>query len=77
MLEKSIELGKKTFDKLLIFDMDETLIAAKFGEIPKAFEKTFSYDLCGTEIEVRLRPYVNDCLEKLSKMYEIIVFTAG
>lgn len=77
VLEKSIELGKKTHDKLLIFDMDETLIAAKFGTIPKEFEKTFAYDLCGTEIQVRLRPYVNDCLTKLSSMYEIIVFTAG
>lgn len=29
------------------------------------------------EVSVRLRPYVIDCLEKLSSMYEIIVFTAG
>lgn len=29
--EISFELGKKQHDKLLIFDMDETLIAAKFG----------------------------------------------
>jgi len=27
---KSIELGKKTSPKLLIFDLDETLVAAKF-----------------------------------------------
>lgn len=27
---KSLELGKQTAPKLLIFDMDETLIAAKF-----------------------------------------------
>jgi len=39
---KSIELGKKTAPKLLIFDMDETLIAAKFaGKIPKDFVETF------------------------------------
>lgn len=75
---KAIELGKKTHDKLLIFDMDETLIAAKFeGKVPAKFEKTFSYMLHGTEISVRLRPYVMDCLEKLATMYEIIVFTAG
>lgn len=30
VMMKSIELGKKTAPKLLIFDMDETLIAAKF-----------------------------------------------
>jgi TFIIF-interacting CTD phosphatase-like protein len=26
---------------------------------------------------VRLRPYVIDCLEKLSHIYEILIFTAG
>lgn len=78
IMNKAIELGKKTHDKLLIFDMDETLIAAKFGDkIPDKFEKTFSYMLSGTEVSVRLRPYVIDCLEKLCTMYEIIVFTAG
>jgi hypothetical protein len=29
-MDKAIELGKKSADKLLIFDMDETLVAAKF-----------------------------------------------
>jgi len=77
-MNKAIELGKKTADKLLIFDMDETLVAAKFeGRIPAKFEKTFSYKLQGVEISVRLRPYVIDCLEKLAHFYEIIVFTAG
>ena len=78
LVMKGFELGKKTKDKLLIFDMDETLIAAKFaGKIPDKFEKTFSYDLNGLEVSVRLRPYVMDCLEKLATMYEMIVFTAG
>ena len=75
---KSIQLGTKTRDRLLIFDMDETLIAAKFeGHIPAGFEATFSFAFKGTEISVRLRPYVQDVLEKLSQWYEIIVFTAG
>ncbi len=78
LMLKGFELGKKTKDKLLIFDMDETLIAAKFqGKVPEKFEKTFSYDLDGIEVSVRLRPYVIDCLEKLAGMYEMIVFTAG
>ena len=39
---KSITLGMKTKDKLLIWDMDETLVAAKFeGHIPDGFESTF------------------------------------
>lgn len=35
---KSLELGKKTKEKTLILDMDETLIAAKFeGKQPPKF----------------------------------------
>lgn len=30
LMMKSIELGKKTKEKVLILDMDETMIAAKF-----------------------------------------------
>lgn len=48
---KSIQLGTKTKEKLLIFDMDETLIAAKFeGMIPTGFEPTFKFPFKGTEI---------------------------
>lgn len=58
--------------------MDETLVAAKFeGRIPKGFEPTFKFGFKDCEIQVRLRPYVIDCLEKLAHLYEIIVFTAG
>ena len=60
---KSIQLGRKTKDKLLIFDMDETLVAAKFeGYKLPGFEPNFKFDLKGTEIAVRLRPYVYDVL---------------
>ena len=35
---KSIELGKKTKQKLLILDMDETMIAARFrSKVPEGF----------------------------------------
>jgi hypothetical protein len=45
VMMKSIELGKKTAPKLLIFDMDETLVAAKFeGSVPSNFNPTFSFD---------------------------------
>lgn len=48
---KSLQLGMKTKDRLLIFDMDETLIAAKFeGYIPNGFEPTFKFGFKGTEI---------------------------
>mgnify|MGYP001626816034 CR=1 FL=1 len=75
---KSIQIGTKSKDKLLIFDMDETLVAAKFeGHIPTGFEPTFKFPFKDTEISVRLRPYVQDVLEKLNQWYEIVVFTAG
>ena len=48
---KSLQLGTKTKDRLLIFDMDETLIAAKFeGHIPPGFEPTFKFPFKDTEI---------------------------
>ena len=78
IMMKSIQLGAKTKDKLLIFDMDETLIAAKFdGSIPAGFETTFKFKFKDTEISVRMRPYVLDSLEKLATLYELVVFTAG
>ena len=78
VMMKAIELGKKTAPKLLIFDMDETLVAAKFeGNVPENFVATFSYDFQDSKIHVRCRPYLLDALEKLSQLYEIIVFTAG
>ncbi len=46
----------------LILDMDETLIHFKFMK---------------SEGQILLRPYVNIFLEKMSKFYELIVFTAG
>lgn len=79
ILLKSLDLGPKVEGKkLLIFDMDETLVAAKFeGHVPSKFEETFSFPYGGSKIFVRLRPYLVDCLEKLAQFYEIIVFTAG
>lgn len=48
VMMKSFELGKLTQPKLLIFDMDETLVAAKFaGHIPSNFQPTFTYPLQG------------------------------
>lgn len=64
---KSLELGKKTKDKTLILDMDETMIAAKFeGKLPKHFKPNFSFPFSSSTIHVRIRPYLSDALEKLS-----------
>lgn len=75
---KAFQLGKQVKKNTLIFDMDETLVAAKFeGRVPAGFEPTFKFPFKECEIMVRLRPYVIDCLERLSNIYEILVFTAG
>lgn len=75
---KAFQLGKAHKPKTLIFDMDETLVAAKFeGRVPPGFEQTFKFCFKECDILVRLRPYVIDCLEKLANFYEILVFTAG
>jgi len=78
VMMQSLEFGKKTKEKTLILDMDETLVAAKFdGKQPKGFVPTFSFDFSDTKIHVRLRPYLTDALEKLGQLYEIVVWTAG
>ena len=39
---KSIELGKKTKQKVLVLDMDETMVSARFGSrLPPAFQTHF------------------------------------
>lgn len=78
LLMKSFELGKKCKEKLLIFDMDETLIAARFqSRLPEGFQSQYEFDYNGENICVRFRPYLKEVIEKLSTMYEIVVFTAG
>lgn len=75
---KSIELGKKNKQKLLVLDMDETMVSARFkNRLPAGFVTTFAVDFQGQPIHVRVRPYLEDCLERLSALYEIVVFTAG
>ena len=75
---KSIELGKKQKQKVLVLDMDETMVSARFkSRMPPGFVTTFVVDFQDQPIHVRVRPYLQDCLERLSQLYEIVVFTAG
>ena len=56
---KMIQFGVKTKEKMLIFDMDETLVAAKFeGYTPLGFEPTFTFPFKDSQVHVRLRPYL-------------------
>jgi TFIIF-interacting CTD phosphatase-like protein len=80
---KSFELGPRLKQKVLIFDMDETLISAwkvRDEEIfnPRSRKKgDFNFKFEGRLIEVKLRPYVIETLERLAENFEIVVYTAG
>jgi predicted HAD superfamily phosphohydrolase YqeG len=42
---KSVELGKKTKQKALILDMDETMVSARFRhKLPEGFKTDFEID---------------------------------
>jgi carboxy-terminal domain RNA polymerase II polypeptide A small phosphatase len=78
LMMKGLSIGKKSGDKTLILDMDETMIAAQFsGKETKDFVPTFNFNFSDTNIRVRVRPFCTEMLEKLSQFYEIIAWTAG
>lgn len=77
---KSINLGKKTKKKVLILDMDETLVSARFNltQVPKNFDKDcWSFNYKDEPVHVKARPYLEDLLIRMADLYEIVVFTAG
>ena len=75
---KSFQLGLKVKQKVLVFDMDETLISARFkNRVPENFKNTFDYNFQGANLFVSVRPFVDECLKRLAELYEIVVFTAG
>lgn len=83
IMDKGIEFGELTRHKTLIFDMDETLVHAmittkdKAASIPQGdFEVGLKSDP-DLVVSVKMRPYMDLCLENLSQFYEIVVFTAG
>ena len=74
-----------TRNKVLVLDMDETLIHARFLTDP-SMEKDDDGDFIVSiashsgdqvKISVKMRPFLDNCLEHLAKFYEIAVFTAG
>ena len=84
---KFVNFGPVTKNKVLVLDMDETLIHAKFLT-EKSQEKNDDGDFIVSlaarsneeevvRISVKMRPHLDNCLEHLSKLYEIAVFTAG
>ena len=85
---RAVEFGEQTRHKTLIFDMDETLVHAEIlpkGD-PPIEDVDFKINLSSKDengnddeyvIYVKMRPFYDECMENLSKYYEIAVFTAG
>lgn len=70
----------------MVLDMDETLIHARFltsSDLEKDDDGDFTVHLASREnedtvrVSVKMRPFLDNCLEHLAKFYEIAVFTAG
>ena len=81
---------KPGFNKLLLFDLDETLIHVQrdlCGDEPDPNEVDFEPDVKfpvinpfdGEEViaSFAIRPYVQQCLELANKHFEVGIFTAG
>lgn len=84
--DKIVSFGPPSRGKVLVLDMDETLIHAKFLMHPgqeKSHDGDFIVSIAnqsGSEalqISVKMRPFLDNSLEHLAKYYEIAVFTAG
>ena len=83
VMEKQIELKlkKKGINKLLIFDLDETLAHCVRQENPnQPPDVRLNIDTqSGKVLNVgfNIRPHTKEMLEEVNKYYEVVVFTAS
>ena len=80
--KKPLELllpPKMSKKKTLVLDLDETLVHSQFGafNIPSDVIINIEIENELHDIHVLIRPGVKEFLEKMSKKYEIVIFTAS
>lgn len=64
--------------KLLVIDLDETLVHSSFKPIEKAdFIVPVEVDGIVHQVYVQKRPYVDEFLQRMGQLYECVLFTAS
>lgn len=65
--------------KTLILDLDETLVHSGFKNFKTPSDMILKIDLEGRihDIHVLIRPGAREFLEKMSELYELVIFTAS
>ena len=76
ILTNDIDMNKK----ILILELDETLIHTTFMEVPNCdYDFTFNINFLERPVKVYVykRPYVNEFLYQMSKYYNIIIYSSN